>query len=199
MKTVKVAVTGGPSGGKTTLIEAIKKEIGNKVAVVPESASILYRGGFPRIKGHNGVIHAQKAIYFTLKELEDLILLEQQPPLLVCDRGSVDGLAYWPEDPKSFFEMTKSSLEKEYARYDWVLHLDTAGIEHYDTMSSIRTESFQEAHALNQKILNVWEKHPRRIRINQKKDFLSKMAAAYGVIQAILNGDDYETIRRTFE
>lgn len=48
MQKVKIVVTGGPSGGKTTLIEALQKDLKGKVAVVPEAASILYRGGFPR-------------------------------------------------------------------------------------------------------------------------------------------------------
>lgn len=198
MKTVKIAVTGGPSGGKTTFIEAIKKELGSKVAVVPESASILYRGGFPRIKSRHGLIHAQKAIYYTQKELEDLVFAEFQPALMICDRGSMDGLAYWPENRQNFFDMIDSSAEKELARYDWVVHLDTAGSEDYDTMNHIRTESFPEAVQLNQKILNAWAEHPQRIRINQKKDFLSKMASAYGVIQAILAGQSVEEIQKSF-
>ncbi|WP_413291020.1 ATP-binding protein [Bdellovibrio sp. HCB337] len=199
MKTIKITVTGGPSGGKTTLIEALQKELGKVVSVVPESASILYRGGFPRIKSRHGLIHAQKAIYYTQKELEDLIYFEHQPQLLVCDRGSMDALAYWPEDPQNFFKLINSTPEKEYSRYDWVVHLDTAGNGNYDTTNPIRTESYSEAEMLNQRILDAWGQHPQRIRINQRKDFLSKMAAAYGVIQAILNGDDLQTIRKTFE
>lgn len=199
MNTIKITVTGGPSGGKTTLIEALQKEMGKTVSVVPESASILYRGGFPRIKSRNGMIHAQKAIYYTQRELEDLIFVEHQPRLMVCDRGSMDALAYWPENPQSFFEIIQSTPEREYARYDWVVHLDTAASDNYDSTNPIRTESPLEAHALNQRILDAWEHHPRRIRINQRKDFLSKMAAAHGVIQAILNGDSVEQIRKTFE
>lgn len=199
MKTIKIAVTGGPSGGKTTLIEALKKEFGKEVAVVPEAASILYRGGFPRLKSRNGLIHAQKAIYFTQKELEDLIFIEAKPHLLVCDRGSMDALAYWPENPQSFFEIIHSNAEMEYSRYDWVVHLDTAGSEQYDLSNPLRTESYDEAHRLNQRILDAWAQHPQRIRINEKKDFISKMAAAHGVIQSIMKGDDLQTIRKTFE
>jgi nicotinamide riboside kinase len=198
MKSIKVTVTGGPSGGKTTLIEALQKEMGKTVSVVPETASILYRGGFPRIKSRNGLIHAQKAIYYTQKELEDLIYIEHQPKLLVCDRGSMDALAYWPETPQSFFKVINSTLEKEYSRYDWVLHLDTAGAEHYDSTNPIRTESYSEAHSLNRRVLDAWGQHPQRIRINEEKDFLSKMAAAPGVIQAILNGDSLQTIQKKF-
>ncbi|HEY8271327.1 MAG TPA: ATP-binding protein [Pseudobdellovibrionaceae bacterium] len=199
MKLIKVTVTGGPSGGKTTLIEALQKGMGKTVSVVPESATILYRGGFPRIKSHNGRIHAQKAIYYTQKELEDLISMEQPTKLLVCDRGSMDALAYWPETPQSFFKVINSTPEKEYSRYDWVLHLDTASAEHYDSTNPVRTESYSEAQSLNQRILDAWGMHPQRVRIGEKKDFLAKMAAAYGVIQAILKGEDLQIIRKNFE
>lgn len=199
MKSVKITITGGPSGGKTTLIEALQKEMGKQVAVVPESASILYRGGFPRLKSHNGLIHAQKAIYYTQKELEDLIYIEHQAKLLVCDRGSMDSLAYWPETAQTFFEVIQSNPEKEYSRYDWVIHLDTASEENYDTMNPLRTETYSEAQALNQRILESWKGHPRRIRINEQNDFISKMAAAHAVIQAILNGESPAHIRKTFE
>ena len=199
MKTIKVAVTGGPSGGKTTLIDAIKKELGSQVAVVPESASILYRGGFPRFKSKHGLIHAQKAIYYTGRELEALMQAEHNPAVLVCDRGSVDSLAYWPEGPEGFFQMLGTTQMAEFDRYDWVVHLDTAGIEQYDGTNPIRTESYLEAQALNQKILDAWSAHPKRIRINQRTDFLTKMATAYGVIQAIIEGQSLSEIRATFE
>ncbi|MGZ3692077.1 MAG: AAA family ATPase, partial [Pseudobdellovibrio sp.] len=67
IKNIKVAITGGPSGGKTTLIDSLKKEYAGRLKVVPEAASILYKGGFPRVKSYDGFYHAQKAIYATQK------------------------------------------------------------------------------------------------------------------------------------
>lgn len=183
---VKIAVTGGPSGGKTTLIEALKKELGQKCAVVPEAASILYRGGFPRYKETQAVIHAQKAIYYTQRELEDLICAVSQKPLIVCDRGSLDSAAYWPKTEENFFDTMKSSKEQEFARYDWVIHLDTASLDFYDTTNPIRTETFQEAWDLNTKIKNAWDGHPHRIVISHNEDFLSKMTTSLSVIRAIM-------------
>ncbi len=194
MKTIKIAVTGGPSGGKTTLIEALKKELGQKCAVVPEAASILYRGGFPRYKDPTGLKHAQKAIYHTQQELEDLICFESQKSLVVCDRGSLDSIAYWPSDEKNFFETIKSNREFECSRYDWVLHLDTASLEFYDTSNPIRTETYQEAQDLNEKIKNAWAGHPRRVVITHSSDFLSKMTTALAVIRAIMARQTVEEI-----
>lgn len=191
---VKIAITGGPSGGKTTLIEALKKELGQKCAVVPEAASILYRGGFPRYKVPEALIHAQKAIYYTQKELEDLICFISQKNLIVCDRGSLDSIAYWPDDESHFFTVMNTTLENELKRYDWVIHLDTASLDFYDTSNPIRTETFQEAWDLNAKIKKAWEAHPRRLVITHNEDFLSKMTTALAVIKAIMAQKNAEEI-----
>lgn len=191
---VKVAVTGGPSGGKTTLIEALKKEFGTRVKVVPEAASILYKGGFPRVKTYEGFYHAQKAIYATQKELEDLRSKTHANSLIVCDRGSLDALAYWPDTHENFFSTVHSSELQELARYNWVIHLDTATEPDYDTTNEVRTESFLEALALNEKIKTSWQNHPQRIIITSEIDFFSKMEKATLVIEAILNQKKFSEV-----
>jgi nicotinamide riboside kinase len=194
-KTFKVAITGGPSGGKTTLIEFLKKEFGTQIKVVPEAASILYKGGFPRIKSYDGYFHAQKAIYATQKEIEDLRCKTHPNALIVCDRGSLDSLAYWPDNEAHFFDTFQSSRDQEISRYDWVIHLDTATEPDYDTSNEIRTESFHEALSLNDKIKKSWEGHPQRIIITPDSDFFAKMKKATLVIEAILNKKPYSEVR----
>lgn len=199
MNTIKIAVTGGPSGGKTTLIEALKKELGPQCAVVPEAASILYRGGFPRFKDPTGQVHAQTAIYYTQRELEELIRSESGKALLVCDRGSLDSIAYWPEDETHFFTTMHSSRDREWARYDWVIHLDTAAVDYYDTTNPIRTETYQEAQELNERVKKAWDGHPRRVIITQNKDFLSKMTTALAVIRAIMAHQGLPDVQRLIQ
>jgi len=193
---VKVAITGGPSGGKTTLIEALKKELGQKCAVVPEAASILYRGGFPRSKEAVALTHTQRAIYFTQKELEDMICETSGRPLIVCDRGSLDAIAYWPASEAHLFKALNTSRETELARYDWVIHLDTAAVDFYDTSDPIRTETFNEAEILNHKIKVAWDGHPRRVIITHNEDFLSKMTTSLTVIRAIMAHKSAEEIKK---
>ncbi len=48
---MKVVLTGGPSGGKTTLAATIQKEFSDQVLIVSEAASMLFSGGFPRRPG----------------------------------------------------------------------------------------------------------------------------------------------------
>ena len=195
---IKIALTGGPSGGKTTLLDALKKELGRDVAIVPEAASILYRGGFPRGKTETALVHTQKAIYYTQKELEELVQSQSSTPLVICDRGSLDSIAYWPFEEEHFYRALQTSREKELQRYDWVIHLDTASVNFYDGANPIRTESYEEAWALNQKIKQAWKGHRRRIVISQNDDFLGKMAKSVALIAAILRGQEYDKIIHEF-
>lgn len=196
MKQSKIVITGGPSGGKTTLIEGLKKELGHQAAIVPEAASLLFRGGFPRSKSKDSVLYAQRAIFFVQRELEDLIQMENpKSPLIVCDRGSLDGLAYWPRSEEHFFRSLKTTRSKEIRRYDWILHLDTAGPTSYDTTNPIRTESYEEAARLNEKVRQAWKTHPRRFIIAQNEDFFSKMSLCLAVIRAIAEGWSEKQIR----
>lgn len=199
IKNIKVAITGGPSGGKTTLIEALKKEYAGRIKVVPEAASILYKGGFPRVNSYDGFFHAQKAIYSTQKEIEALRCKSYPDTLIVCDRGSLDALAYWPDTAEHFFAEMKTTYHNEVARYHWVIHLDTAREPDYDTSNEIRTETFNEALALNERIKKSWSIHPQRIVISSEQDFFSKMKKAVSVIDAILAGNNYLQVSKIVE
>lgn len=190
----KIAITGGPSGGKTTLIESLQKDLGHYISIVPESASILYRGGFPRKKTNLRQKHAQKAIYYIQRELELLTEEESINNMIICDRGSLDALAYWPEDGTSFLDSIPTTLAAENARYDFVLHLDTAPVDYYDSGNPIRTETFDEALNLNIRTKKAWENHPQRIIIPNQTDFLSKMMLCLQIIQAIKTYKPYHEI-----
>ncbi len=193
---IKIAVTGGPSGGKTTFLEALKKELGHKCTIVPEAASILYRGGFPRLKSTKALIHTQRAIYFTQKEIEELIAQESSSQLIVCDRGSLDSIAYWPSTEEDFFKNIHTSKINELHRYDWVIHLDTAGAESYDSSNPLRTESFEEAALLNEKVKQAWSGHQQRFIIGHRQDFMSKMSSAMKLIKDIQSGKSYAEIQK---
>jgi dephospho-CoA kinase len=53
----RIVLTGGPGGGKTTAADLFRREIGERVVVVPETATMLFAGGFPRV----GERHARAA------------------------------------------------------------------------------------------------------------------------------------------
>ena len=51
-KQKKIVLTGGPCAGKTTLTQVIAKAFPKHIVIVPESASLLFSGGFPRCASH---------------------------------------------------------------------------------------------------------------------------------------------------
>lgn len=182
----KIALTGGPSGGKTTLLDALKKEFGSRIKIAPEAATILYKGGFPRIQTYSGQYHAQSAILHAQRHLEDVLQENFPDRLIVCDRGSLDSLAYWPDSEEHFFKTIFSSREKEFSRYPCIIHLDTAFEADYDTSNPVRTETFNDALLINRKIKQSWEGHPNRVIIPAEGDFFSKLKKATEIIAKML-------------
>jgi hypothetical protein len=61
--------------------------------------------------------------------MEPLVLDEGQAAVALCDRGTVDGLAYWPGDAETFFRDLSTTLPRELERYAAVIHLRTPKLE----------------------------------------------------------------------
>ncbi|MGZ5970702.1 MAG: AAA family ATPase, partial [Polyangiales bacterium] len=100
----RIVLTGGPGGGKTTAADLFRREIGERVVVVPESATLLFSGGFPRSREVHARKSAQRAIYHVQRNLEDVQSARYSQRILLCDRGTIDGAAYWPDNPAAFFD-----------------------------------------------------------------------------------------------
>lgn len=195
MKTTqrKIVITGGPAAGKTTVTDILHREFKDVIATVPEAASILFRGGLPRGPSVVDKVFQQRAIYFLQKELENYICQTNPHKFIVCDRGALDGLAYWPTTPSGFFKSLETTEKKELSRYDWVIHLDTAPRNGYRT-SHVRKEELSEARAINRKILKVWQNHPQRVVIPNSSDFSIKIKNAIEIIQLILANKPYKDV-----
>jgi hypothetical protein len=98
--------------------------------------------------------------------------------MVLCDRGTVDAVAYWP-GPDDFWSAVGTTLEEQLARYAAVIHLRTPRPESgYNKSNPLRIESAAEAAAIDEQILRSWERHPRRFIIEETLDFLAKAAHA---------------------
>lgn len=176
----RVVLTGGPSAGKTATLEIVRQSFGKHVLVLPESAGILFGGGFPR-DGNLAVRRAaQRAIFYTQRELEATGEVSEAS-IVLCDRGTVDGEAYWP-GPEPFWDSVGTTREEQLRRYDAVIHLRTPWPKGYDWSNPLRIETPEEAVALDERILRAWEGHPRRFVVEAEPDFLAKVARALRIL-----------------
>jgi predicted ATPase len=187
-KRCRLVVTGGPGGGKTTAADLFRRELGERVVIVPEAATILFAGGFPRSAGRDAQRAAQSAIYHVQRNLEDVQSARYPERILLCDRGTVDGAAYWPGEPEDFFRHVGTSLDQELQRYDAVVFFESAaagGIS-IEGGNPIRNETADEALTLDRRLQTIWGKHPRFVFVPHSSSFFQKMTFGLAAIQSIV-------------
>lgn len=183
----KIVLTGGPGAGKTAILETLKRELCKHIAVLPEAAGVVFGGGFLRRQTILARKAAQRAIYFVQRELETIIAEDASLAVVLCDRGTLDGLAYWPVNESLFWQELGTTREQELARYAAVIHLRVPNSENgYGHSNPLRIETGAEALEIDERIVAAWQGHPRRIVIESQSDFLIKVAeAAKAIIQEI--------------
>lgn len=179
-----VVLTGGPGAGKTAVLETIRRYFCEHVQILPEAASIVFGGGFPRRPDISSRCAAQRAIYHVQHELERAAIEAREAAVVLCDRGTIDGVAYWPLDEARFWTDLRSSRDEELARYAAVIQLRTPSLESgYDRTNPLRVESAAEAAVIDGRIADAWSPHPRRVFVESDMDFLKKLARAVAFVR----------------
>lgn len=172
-ETRKVVLTGGPGGGKTAVLEFMRLAFCRHVVILPEAAGLLFRGGFPRDRAPARLRAAQRAIFHVQRQLE-ASTEEDNAAIVVCDRGTPDGSAYWP-GPDTLWDAVGTRREEELARYSSVIHLRTPSDENgYNFRNPLRVESAAEAMEIDRRIAEIWSSHPAYTEIPATADFLVK-------------------------
>ena len=175
----RIALTGGPGAGKTAVLELVRRSLCDHVQILPEAAGIVFGGGFPRREVPSIQRAAQRAIFHVQRELE-ATTEDAGGAIVLCDRGTVDGGAYWP-GPGTLWDAVGTTLEAELARYDAVIHLRTP-LAHYNHANPLRTETATVARAIDDRIAALWATHPRRHEVSSERDFVAKAAHALRIL-----------------
>ncbi len=188
MKTEFVVITGGPGAGKTATLEYLRKITCEHVAILPEAAGIIFSGGFWRLHSKTAVKAGQKAIYHVQQEMQNLVVGERRWSTCLCDRGLLDGLAYWPGKPYEFFKALNTTKEVEYAKYKAVIHLRSPSEDHgYNHSNPIRIENAELAKKIDARIHAVWRAHPNYILVDSTESFIEKVDKAARLIESFIN------------
>ncbi len=182
-----VVLTGGPGAGKTAVLEIARRSLCEHISILPEAASIVFGGGFPRLKSDGSLRAAQEVIFHVQRGLEKVVVGEKHSAVALCDRGTIDGLAYWPGEEDEFWKLTRTTHEEELARYAAVIHLRSPSrAQGYNHSNPVRIESDVEAQTVDEKLLHVWSDHPKHYIIESTDDFLTKATKAIEIIQSLL-------------
>lgn len=206
----KIVITGGPSAGKTTGLSWIQNaftKLGYVVLFVPETATELITGGVaPWTCGSN--LDYQRCQMRLQMEKERIFeqaarTMREEKILIVCDRGAMDNKAYMDELEfsriLSEFGTTEVQLRDS---YDAVFHLVTAakGAEKFYTTENnkARTETVEQAAALDDKLTAAWTGHPHLRVIDNSTNFEDKLKRLVAEIRSFLGEPEPLEIERKF-
>jgi predicted ATPase len=178
-----IVVTGAPGAGKTALLEVLRRSFCEHVAVLPDAADIVFRGGFARHSSQSGRRAAQRAIYRVQVEQERLIKEEHAVAAALCDRGTLDGIAYWPGDVSDFWREVDTTAARELARYAAIIHLRTPPPSDHTPRNQLRPEIGREAAVIDQRIAHVWRDHARVFTVDPAPLFGDKVARALAIVR----------------
>lgn len=210
MEISKIVITGGPCAGKTTAMSWVQNaftQMGYTVLFVPETASELITGGVaPWTCGTNA--EYQKCQLELQIKKEDLFeraasTMNAEKILIVCDRGALDNKAYMsPDDFADVVRFIGSNEVELRDNYDAVFHLVTAakGAEEFYTTANnaARTETVEEAAALDDKLISAWTGHPHFRVIDNTSSFEDKMKRLITEIASFLGEPEPYEIERKF-
>jgi len=117
-------------------------------------------------------------------ELESVADSHVNRAVVLCDRGTVDGVAYWPGPPGQFWTSVQTTIEAELGRYDAVIHLRTPAKDGgYNHQNPLRIESATVAADIDARILEAWENHPRRFIVESSVTFMEKATRALEILR----------------
>ena len=170
LKTRRIVLTGGPGAGKTVVSRRIAEADPGRFVLVPEAATQVYSALQTRwdrltLEGRYDV---QRRIYRLQVEQEDRLTAEHPDKILMLDRGTIDGAAYWPHGPNDYWRDLGTTLEAELARYDRVIWMQTcAAVGAYDgdASNACRFEDADAAVASGNLLAMLWGGHPRFTRV----------------------------------
>ncbi len=182
---MKIVITGGPCAGKSTALQRLPHDLelwGYDCLVLPETATELLQAGLhPQINGvvpfQRTLLHLQlqrEAIY------EEASNAMEKTPLLLCDRGVMDGKAYMESDDFATILSEVDKTQKEILdSYDMVIYMESTAQKfpraYNKANNNVRMEDrVDEAIAVDNALYQVWCDHPNFVKIPGKATFYEK-------------------------
>lgn len=194
MKTI--VITGGPCSGKTSALDVLRtrfEQAGRAAVFVNEAATDLILNGIsPTSLGSMLPFQKEVAKLQLRREAEarEEAAALGANTLIICDRGIADGAAYLkPEEYAQVLDTIGISSQEALERYDEVYCLESiakggkTNSAYTTANNSARSETPEEAAALDSRTQAAWETHPHYHFLPNTESFEEKIAP---LIQGIM-------------
>ena len=206
---VKIALSGGPCGGKTTALKYLSEHLkpyGVEVICVYEQATALMNMGFSPEKNGSYGFHRQlfeNQLSEERKAEKRAQVSSAKKALILCDRGLLDSRAYVTGEEFSKYSALYGFCEDSLRnRYDAVFHLVTAadGAEkdYSAKTNSVRSEDAELARKLDSDILALWVGTQHLRIIDNSSGFENKLKHMLRETLAVLGIPEPLEIERKF-
>jgi predicted ATPase len=191
----RIVLTGGPGAGKTVISDRIAAMLPGRFVKVREAATQVYdhlqtRWDRLDVEGRREV---QRRIYHLQRRQEEEMGRLFPDKVLLLDRGTIDGSAYWPEGPEDYWRDLGTTSAAELARYDAVVWLQTAaaipGLYDGDGSNPCRFEQADAAIASGNLLRALWGGHPRMVEVGAYERLEEKVAAVADRLRAMTNDE----------
>ena len=148
----RIVITGAPASGKTVFFERLR--------VLPVFEDYLFFEELARKLLAEDPTYRERWTEFHREIYRRQLAREndagERP--FISDRGTVDAFAFHPETVTD----VDTTIEREYRRYTAIVQLGSSGQlgENYYPVDEIRSESIDQALAVERMIRHVWSRHP---------------------------------------
>lgn len=193
-KITKIALTGGPCSGKTSIVERLAAEFysdDRDVFICPESAyEVIANGGSRDDYFCFETLVAKKQLENEAEILKKAEESEKNEVVIFYDRALTDCFGY-VDDKDKFAENIGINIIDSWARYDALIVLQTAPESEY-VSTCARIEDYQTALNFEQKLLGVTVGHSHLRYVKNQTNFEEKYQSVKAEINSILSGYEIE-------
>ena len=190
---LNLVLTGGSGSGKTAIQKILEQNFGERLSLVKELASEVLRDFHCAVGDMDPatIRQVQREIYVRQKyrEREALAIAPAGARVLLLDRGTIDGAAYWPEGPDAFWTAMGTSHADELSRYDAAVWLETAaavGLYPGEESNQVRKEDAMDSLMRGDRILALWRPHPKLTIVRASPDFDVKVQTVLALTQELI-------------
>jgi predicted ATPase len=204
MKPLKVMLTGGPGGGKSSALATLKSMLlkrGYSVFIIPENGTRLLDaiGGFdPSWRKRESLIRMQRIFLDFQRAQEEAIIslaeMKEENTIVLLDRGIKDGKLFM--DDLSWNEVTgisEDDINREcQERYDIVLHMTSVAVDRPElyefgpgSNNPARFHTAAEAKENDLRAKECYKNHNRTVIVRTSESFQDKMSCVLHHIEEI--------------